>query len=376
MTYSVAAEVDRTIEEAVRFGASDIHWDPQASGVRVRYRIHGRLQEIRELPSAMCEAVVIRVKGMARMNVAEKRLPQDGSCSCVVDGRSYELRIAVLPVLYGESVAVRILGNALRSPTLDNIGLTTVQRQVLRGYLHRPYGLIVTGGATGTGKSTTLYAALKEIDRERLHVVTIEDPIEYRMAGVNQMQVGESGRISFAAGLRSVLRADPDVIMVGEIRDAETAEIAVRAAMTGHLVLATIHAGRAEEIPARFFEMGIEPYLLAAALRVVIAQRLVGELCPHCRYAVEEGSRMAGAEPCRGYEACGCEACRQTGIARRHGVFEVLPIDAQIRGRWQEGSTSLPDAPQETMTAQIARLAAAGKIGQREAAGLLAEAEW
>lgn len=375
MAYSVAAEVDRTIEEAVRYGVSDIHWEPQSAGMRVRYRIHGRLREIRVLPAAMCESVVIRVKGMARMNVAEKRLPQDGSCAVTVDGRSYDLRIAVVPVLYGETVVVRILGNSLREPRLDNIGLTERQLELMRSYIHRPYGLIVTGGATGTGKSTTLAAALYEVDRTARNVMTIEDPIEYRLEGVNQMQAGESGRISFAEGLRSILRADPDVVMVGEIRDAETAAIAVRAAMTEHLVLATIHAGRAEEIPARFFEMGIAPYLLAASLSLVMSQRLVGELCPHCRREIGEVTRVTarGVRSYQGAEADGCEQCLATGIVRRSGVFELLPIGEQVRRAWQAGRATMPEPPQETITDRIESFLQAGIIGWSEASGLLAE---
>lgn len=375
MAYSVAAEVDGTIEEAVRHGASDIHWEPQANGMRVRYRIHGRLQQVRELPAGMSESIVIRVKGMARMNVAEKRLPQDGSCSVIVDGRSYDLRIAVLPVLYGENVVIRILGNSLVKPMLANIGLTPWQQEMIHSYLHRPYGLIVTGGATGTGKSTTLYAALQEIDRQVLNVVTIEDPIEYRVSGINQMQVGESGRITFAEGLRSILRADPDVILVGEIRDAETAEIAVRAAMTGHLVLATIHARRAEEIPARFFEMGVAPYLLAASLTLAMSQRLVGELCPHCRYdvGIKEYVSATGVRRYRAHASRGCESCFGTGIARRRGVFEILPITASVRDEWQAGKAAVLSAPQETIEMRIESLLQEEAIAWDEAVSMLAE---
>lgn len=324
--------VDSLIRVAIANKASDIHIEPMEYCLRVRFRIHGVLWEVMRTEKKVAESIVIRIKAMAQMNIAEKRVPQDGSCRFEDNKNKYDLRISTIPILYGEKVVLRILGNALTDVAVANLGMTAEQMQVFRRFLHEPYGLIVNGGATGTGKSTTLYAGLQEINREGINAVAIEDPIEYHMEGINQVNMDEKAGLSFSLWLRSILRQDPDVIMIGEIRDRETAEIAIRAALTGHLVLSTLHVNRAEEIPLRFLDMGIEPYMLSAALRLIVAQRLVRLLCPHCKR--ETGNRNAlrtDDTPYVGYEAVGCHCCHGMGYSGRIGVFELLPMDEELR---------------------------------------------
>lgn len=322
----ISSWVDAMIADGIERGASDIHFEPLEHALRVRYRIHGSLWEVASQDKEHASAVVIRIKSMAKLDIAEQRLPQDGSCRFPTLAGMYDLRVSTMPVLYGEKIVLRILGNAWQDQRLAELGLTADQLQTLEDALQRSYGLVVSGGATGTGKSTTLYAGLKELNDSRRNIIAIEDPVEYRLAGINQMHVNEKIGLTFAKGLRAILRQDPDVIMIGEIRDRETAEIAVRAALTGHLVLATIHVNRAADIPLRFLEMGIPSYLLAASLSLVMSQRLLRILCPACKQPVRQEASIAGLQG-ELYERRGCPQCGQTGYMGRKAIFEVLAID-------------------------------------------------
>lgn len=327
----ISTWVDGIIAAGIEQGASDIHFEPLESHLRVRYRIHGSLWEVSTQGKELATAVVIRIKSIAKLDIAEQRLPQDGSCRFSTLTGTYDLRVSTLPILYGEKIVLRILGNAWQAQSLNELGLTTKQLKIFQEALQRSHGLIISGGATGTGKSTTLYAGIQEINDSKRNIIAIEDPVEYRLQGINQIHVNEKVGLTFAKGLRAILRQDPDVIMIGEIRDRETAEIAVRAALTGHLVLATIHVNRAADIPLRFLEMGIPSYILAASLSMVMSQRLLRILCPECKRKVQPGIADT-CWPDKLYERCGCNHCGQTGYAKRQAIFEMLSIDKNARG--------------------------------------------
>ncbi len=324
--------LNEMIRVAIRRNVSDIHLEPTEKDLRVRFRLHGRLWDVLRTEKSRAESATIRIKAISHMDIAEKRLPQDGGYRFRDGDRYYDLRIATVPVIYGEKIVIRILGNSLREATLEQLGMTDKQIELFRHFLHRSHGLIISAGATGTGKSTTLHAALRELNSEASNLVAVEDPTEYRIEGVNQISVDEKTGLTFSTALRSVLRSDPDIIMIGEIRDKETAEIAVRAALTGHLVLSTLHANRATEVPLRFLEMGVEPYLVSASLRLVMSQRLVRLLCPECKkhcFELPEPLMIAGEKDAQYCEAAGCEQCDNTGYIARTGVFELLPLDAK-----------------------------------------------
>ncbi|MCI5837320.1 MAG: GspE/PulE family protein [Veillonellaceae bacterium] len=364
---STAAWVDEMLSRAVAAGASDVHWEPQADGLRVRWRVHGRLREVLRANSTRAAAVVGRIKAMAQMDIAEKRLPADGSCHITVGENSYDVRISTLPTLYGEKVVMRILGNPIRHPSLAELGLTAEQERLLRREIGHAYGLVAVGGATGTGKSTTLYATIRELHTDERNLVTIEDPVEYRLDGVSQVQVNEKAGLDFSTGLRAVLRQDPDVIMVGEIRDEETAEIAVRAALSGHLVLTTVHANEAAEIPLRFLEMGVPSYLLAASLRLCISQRLVRLLCPNC------AARRESPEGEERRTAVGCEVCDGAGYSGRTAIFSFLPVSERIRHSLADNDRAAlrrycREETQGCLDAQTEALAKCGRIDWRELA--------
>ena len=309
------------------------------------------------------------------MNMAEKRLPLDGSCTFETGNRKYDLRISSLPVFYGEKIVVRILGNPLFVPQLERLGLLPAAQSLLVRELRRSAGLIVVAGATGTGKSTTLAAALAFLNDSARNLVSIEDPIEYHLPGVNQVQVNEQSGLTFAKGLRSILRQDPDVIAVGEIRDRETAEIAIRAALTGHLVLSSMHANTAAEIPLRFVEMGIAPYLVAASLTLVISQRLLRLLCPACKQPYRGVAPWAEESTDSAlFTRGGCERCHATGYSGRTGIFEMLTLDESIKNqlalpegipRLRSLCGSLTRFP---LAQQVRERIAKGEVGVEEAA--------
>lgn len=332
--------VNSLIARALEQRASDIHIEPFEKELRIRYRIDGILHDIDAPPRKLQAALISRVKLMAKLNIAERRLPQDGRIKLRMLGREIDLRVSSLPTLYGESVVLRILDRSSISVTLDSLGFPTDTLEAFDKLINRPYGMILVTGPTGSGKTTTLYGALDKINSPDKKIITIEDPVEYQLRGVNQIHVKPQIGLTFASGLRSIVRQDPDVIMVGEIRDYETAEIAVQAALTGHLVFSTLHTNDAAGAVSRLLEMGVEDYLLASSLLGVMAQRLVRNLCHHCRRPVEMAvpSRSDGGHtngngdiPTAVYEAKGCDECAMTGYRGRNGIFELLMVNEGVR---------------------------------------------
>ncbi|MGQ9779274.1 MAG: GspE/PulE family protein [Bacillota bacterium] len=322
--------VNLILLRAVEAGASDIHLEPFAEEIKVRYRIDGVLYEVEAPPKRLYPAVVSRIKLMAGMDITEKRLPQDGRIRLRLEERDLDLRVAVAPTLHGESVVLRILNRTSIFLPLEDLGFSPAALSSFTRLIRLPHGMILVTGPTGSGKTTTLYAAISKLDLVGRKVITIEDPVEYELEGVNQMQVNPKVNFGFAQGVRTIVRHDPDVILVGEIRDRETAEVAVHAALTGHLVFATLHTNDAAGAFTRLLEMGIEEYLVASTVRGVLAQRLVRRLCPHCRFArritEEERERLGWnpGPPHLVYEGRGCRECRQIGYRGQIGIFELL----------------------------------------------------
>lgn len=337
--------VNRLILAASDRNASDIHLEPTGNGLSVRYRIDGLLQEMEMLSVRWVEPVASRVKLMARLDIAEKRLPQDGRIQFPVRGRNIDLRVATFPTLHGESIVLRLLGQETVQLELEHIGLSTQGLAALRTVLKQPHGIVLITGPTGSGKTTTLYAALNAIRNPELKIVTVEDPIEYTLPGISQLQVKPDIGLSYPAALRSILRNDPDVIMIGEIRDRETADIAIRAALTGHLVLSTLHTNTAAGAVTRLLDLGIEGYLLASTLELTAAQRLVRQLCPQCklerRPSNQEYELMAGAVsedalPESIFEPNGCPHCEHRGFIGRTPLFEAIAIGEGERAMIRE----------------------------------------
>jgi type IV pilus assembly protein PilB len=312
--------VNSIIADAIRAGASDIHVEPQQKGVNLRYRVDGALRHVITMPKRSQAKIVSRVKIVSHMDIAERRKPQDGRTRIVVGGSAYDLRVSTLPTADGEKVVVRILAQDRAKISLEELGFDEESLAYFRDLLRRPQGLILVTGPTGSGKTSTLYAALNYLASETTNIVTIEDPIEYRLAGINQVAVSDRAGLTFATGLRSILRQDPNIVMVGEIRDVDTAHIAFQAAQTGHLVLSTLHTNDAPSAVTRLVEMGVPAYLVASSVIAVQAQRLVRRLCV-CRTALPDGR----AEP------VGCEACRHTGYRGRVAVHELLRLTPRVR---------------------------------------------
>lgn len=331
--------VNSILFEAVRARASDVHVQPQENKLIVRQRIDGVLFDTIEVPASHQEEVISRLKILGKMNIAEKRLPQDGRATVQFGDRLVDLRIASLPTSFGERVVVRFLDKNSRLYSLDELGMGHESLSQLRSLIRRDHGMLLATGPTGSGKSTSLYAALQEIDSTDLNVLTLEDPIEYQLDGISQTQVNNKKGLTFAQGLRHVLRQDPDIIMVGEIRDHETAVMAIQSALTGHLVFSTLHTNDAASAIARLVDLGIEPYLVASSVIAVVAQRLVRQICPQCKREVanpevrlrELGIPESQVQGRSLYEGAGCDDCRQTGYSGRVGIFEVLVVSDPIR---------------------------------------------
>jgi type IV pilus assembly protein PilB len=322
---------------AIRDKASDIHIEPDKVGTRIRYRIDGTLRDLMKPPQGLHGAIVSRVKVIGRMDIAEKRLPQEGRVRIVAEGRDIDLRVSSMPTLLGEKIVMRILDKANLRIRLEDLGFRRETLEAFQRMLHQPYGLVLVTGPTGSGKTTTLYSALDLIRSPEKNIVTVEDPVEYQLDMVNQIQVHEAIGMTFARALRSILRQDPDIIMVGEIRDEETARVAVQAALTGHLVLATLHTNDAPGAVARLLDMGIEPYLLSSAINGVIAQRLARTVCPSCaaKYIPAE-SVLADAglaeKPGRTFrKGAGCKECHNSGCKGRAGVYAVMEVTPELR---------------------------------------------
>jgi type IV pilus assembly protein PilB len=321
------------ISEAVDRGVSDVHFAPEDGTLTVRFRIDGVMVESARVPRSQAAAVISRIKILADLDISEKRLPQDGRIGIVIDGRRIDIRVAVMPLVDGESAVLRIL-DAGRTPlSLDDLGMSEADLGRLSQSLHRTQGGVLATGPTGSGKTTSMYAMIEMVRSPEKTLTTIEDPVEYRLAGVNQIQVSERSGLTFETGLRAIVRADPDVIMVGEIRDRESAHIAIEAALTGHLVLSTLHTNDAPSAPMRLVDMGIEPYMVAASLNCVIAQRLARRVCPSCRRSVRVAGELVGLDGGQVdvFEAVGCSRCRQTGYRGRAGLYEVMIVSDEIR---------------------------------------------
>ena len=338
----IVAEVNRIIRGAARERASDIHIEPTSTGVKVRNRIDGVLEERLLLPKQLMLPIVTRIKIMGGMDIAERRVPQDGRVRVRVHGVMSDMRLSTYPTMYGEKMVIRLLAreNVL---DLESLGFDAGERKLFEHIISAPNGIFLVSGPTGSGKTTTLYAALQRLNSQDRNIVSIEDPIENEIAGVNQAQVNAKAGLTFATALRSILRQDPDVIMVGEIRDAETAEISVRAAITGHVVFSTIHTNTAAGAVHRLVDLGIEPFMVGAALIGVMSQRLVRRICTHCKHPVDAGeARLValGLPPgTEVYRGKGCKSCRMSGYSGRMGLFEILAIDRRIRSQILAGAS-------------------------------------
>ncbi len=327
--------VDSIIKEAIPYRASDIHIEPFEKKVRVRYRIDGDLQNRADFPIESYPAICARLKIMSGLNIAERRVPQDGRINMMISGKEYDFRVSSLPTVYGEKFVIRILDKTSFHFSREDLGFTEKENYLIDKILVKPHGIILLTGPTGCGKSTTLYSFLKEINTTDVNIVTVEDPVEYTMAGINQTQVNVKANMTFAAALRSILRQDPDVIMIGEIRDEETAQIAVRAAITGHLVFSTLHTNDAPGAVLRLEDMGVEDYLVADALAGVIAQRLVKKLCPACkkkgRTNAKEMELLKLNEPLSIARPQGCQFCNGTGYKGRVAVHEIMHLSEEMK---------------------------------------------
>ena len=329
--------VNSVIAQAVEDGASDIHFEPAGHEMRVRFRVDGVLNETTSIPRRMVPGVVSRVKIMGDLDISEKRVPQDGRVGLTVEGHSVDIRIVTMPSVHGEGIVMRLLDKDQALLSLDSLGMSGEPLEQFEAAFRQAYGAVLTTGPTGSGKSTTLYAALNAINSPDKNIITIEDPVEYQLPGVNQLQVNLKAGLTFARGLRSMLRADPDIIMVGEIRDGETARIAVESALTGHLVLSTLHTNDAPSAITRLTEMGIEPFLTASALDCVVAQRLARKLCMHCKRRTllsvnsMASAGMNAAFDVEAYEPVGCGRCGGSGYKGRIGLYEVMIVSDEIR---------------------------------------------
>ncbi|MCD6339721.1 MAG: type II/IV secretion system protein [Verrucomicrobia bacterium] len=346
---SIIRFVNQLLADAINLRATDIHIEPFEDELRIRYRIDGVLQEVPTPPQIkrFQPAIVSRIKILSHLNIAEKRLPQDGRIKIRVKKSEVDIRISIIPMIHGEAVVMRLLRQDAGLKGLEDLGMGEREERVFRQMLQLPHGIVLVTGPTGSGKTTTLYSALNEINDSARKIITIEDPVEYQLKGVNQIQVSEKAGLTFARGLRSILRHDPDVILIGEIRDLETAEIAVQSSLTGHLVFSTLHTNDAPSAVTRLVDMHVEPYLVASSLEAVLAQRLVRLLCPQCKLP-EESPRiraLQAQEPALAdatiYRPVGCRECRQTGYHGRHAIFEMMVVSPRIRELVLHGASSV-----------------------------------
>ncbi|MEE2565759.1 type II secretion system ATPase GspE [Hyphobacterium marinum] len=330
--------INGLIAEAIRTQASDIHVEPFEDKVSVRYRIDGVLSETVTLAPRLAPLLISRIKVMARLDIAEKRVPQDGRLTLTLGGKGVDVRVSTLPSRFGERVVLRLLDNEKARLTLDQLGMSPATLASFRKALSQPNGIILVTGPTGAGKTTTLYAGLNLLNEATRNILTVEDPVEYALAGVGQTQVNPKVGMTFATGLRAILRQDPDVVMVGEIRDGETAGIAVQASLTGHLVLSTVHTNSAVAAITRLRDMGVESFLLGSTVTAIVAQRLVRRLCPHCRapYAADAAEKaalgVAESDPLTLFRAPGCASCKGLGYQGRVGLYEIVTVDSTLRG--------------------------------------------
>ncbi|MCF8026565.1 MAG: Flp pilus assembly complex ATPase component TadA [Desulfobacteraceae bacterium] len=329
--------VNSILAQAVNQGASDVHISPEKNRVQVRFRVDGRLREVPAPSKKLMPALISRIKILSNMDISVTRVPQDGRFTVTMNKREVNVRASCIPTIHGENVVLRLLDMSASTYKLDDLGMNADDLQKMENSIAKPYGMILSTGPTGSGKSTSLYAILRRINRQDINIITLEDPVEYRVAGIRQVQLNTRAGMTFASGLRSMLRQDPDVIMVGEMRDAETARIGVQSAMTGHRVLSTVHTNDAAGAIARLVDMGVEPFLISSTLLVSFAQRLLRRVCPHCAEPYtpsEQGLRSLGLEhtaDCNFLQGRGCNMCMNTGYKGRTAVFEVLRVDEQVQ---------------------------------------------
>ena len=334
--------VNLVLSQALKDRASDVHIEPTESEMRVRYRVDGALQTVMSLPKSVQAGLATRLKVLARLNIAERRLPQDGAFEVALDGRRIDFRVSTVPTIFGERIALRLLDKTKGLLTLEQLGLDAQARRRYEGLIHQPFGIILVSGPTGSGKTTTLVSTLALLNSVDKNIITVEDPVEYQLPGVSHIQVSPRAGLTFASGLRSIVRQDPDIIMIGEIRDVETAEIAIHASLTGHLVLTTIHTNDASSALTRLADMGIEPYLIASAVIGVASQRLVRLLCPQCKQPAPIPKEIVSwlqsqvkepLPPAEFQRPVGCAQCRHTGYQGRTGIFEILVVTEALRRR-------------------------------------------
>ncbi len=375
------------LEQGVRRRASDIHIEALEYQVRIRFRIDGSLVQIMNYDIDLLPAIVARIKIIGGMDISEKRKPQDGRIAMTVDRREYDVRVSILPTINGEKVVMRLTSKEGLTRDKKNLGFSDEELEKFDRILKNPHGIILVTGPTGSGKSTTLYTALSELNTEDVNIITVEDPVEANMEGINQVHVNEKAGLTFASALRSILRQDPDIIMIGEIRDGETAGIAVKAAITGHLVVSTLHTNGTASTVTRLVDMGMESYLIGDALVGVIAQRLVRRLCPECKrltYATEEEKRLLGVTTIGEvpiYEPVGCEACGDTGYHGRIGVYEIMPVTNDLRikiaagARADEIKEQAVSEGMNTLSVSAARLCVEGVTSFKEALKIAYESE-
>ena len=345
----IIKKVNQFLTKAVELEASDIHVEPFNDHVHVRFRIDGMLHEHETLPSHLQQAVATRIKIMSKLDISERRLPQDGRIRLKISGKNIDLRVSSLPTMYGESIVLRILDRSSISFTLESLGFPEEELRAFERLIHQPYGILLVTGPTGSGKTTTLYSALNAINSTEKKIITIEDPVEYELDGINQVQVNVKAGLKFASGLRSVVRQDPDVILIGEIRDKETADIAVQSALTGHLVFSTLHTNDSASSITRLMEIGVEDYLISSAVIGVMAQRLVRLLCPECKepYVPDEALvyklklPFLPTEERPVYRSRGCEKCARTGYRGRTAIFELMEINDEIRNSILQNKSSV-----------------------------------
>lgn len=338
--------IDYMFKNSVELKASDIHIEPFEHEIRIRYRIDGKLQTVNTLGIESLGPIVTRIKILAGLNIAEKRIPQDGRIITIVDGKDIDLRVSVLPVVNGEKIVIRILNTGGAILSKEQLGMSEENLKKLGRIIAHPHGIILVTGPTGSGKSTTLYSVLRELNLDDVNIITVEDPVEFTMNGINQVNVNEKAGLTFASGLRSILRQDPDIVMIGEIRDEETAEIATRAAITGHLVLSTLHTNDAPSSIVRLVDMGIKPYLVSTSVVGVMAQRLVRKICNNCKEAYEADSyekEILGKDadkPLLLYKGKGCGYCSETGYSGRIGIYEIMEMTRKHREAINAGGNS------------------------------------
>lgn len=341
--------LEKIIHTAKAIGSSDIHFEPYEHHARIRYRLDGKLKEQYHIPNEEYPVIINKIKIKAQLDISEKRLPQDGRISIDSDTENFDIRVSVLPTLHGEKIVLRILSKDSESIELKQLGFTDSELDTYLEYIKKPNGIILISGPTGSGKTTTLYATLKKLNQPEANILTVEDPIEYTIEGINQVQLKENIGLDFAATLRTFLRQDPDIIMVGEIRDAKTANMAIRAALTGHLVLSTIHTNSAWATISRLIDMGVPSFLIANTLNISIAQRLVRKLCPHCKTAVHVTEKTfpksfdIPQKLNNHFIATGCQKCHHTGYSGRKAIYEILPVDESLTELIKSNTADISD---------------------------------